>query len=154
NVGTLRERLERHRSDPACNSCHQRIDPLGFGLENYDAIGRWRTRGEQGEGLDTIGTMPSGETFNGPQELKKLLKNRQERILTTVVERMLSYALGRGIERYDRTTVRQIVKNLTADQYHAQTLIREVALSLPFRFKRNPTIAPATVAKDAPSPAK
>ncbi len=154
NVGTLRQRLERHRSDPNCNSCHQRIDPLGFGLENYDAIGRWRTRGDQGEGLDTIGTMPSGETFNGPQELKKLLKNRQERIITTLTERMLSYALGRGIERYDRTTVRQIVKNLAADQYHAQTLIREVALSLPFRFKRNPTIASATVAKDAPPPAK
>ena len=154
NIGTQRERLERHRSDPTCNSCHQRIDPLGFGLENYDAIGRWRTRGDQGEALDTIGTMPSGETFNGPQELKKLLKNRQDRIITTVVERMLSYALGRGIERHDRTTVRQIVKNLTADQYRAQTLISEIALSLPFRFKRNPTITPATVTKDPPPPAK
>jgi Protein of unknown function (DUF1592)/Protein of unknown function (DUF1588)/Protein of unknown function (DUF1585)/Protein of unknown function (DUF1587)/Protein of unknown function (DUF1595) len=154
NVGTLRQRLERHRADPTCNSCHQRIDPLGFGLENFDAIGRWRTRGDQGEGLDTIGTLPSGEMFNGPQELKKLLKNRQDRIMTTVVERMLSYALGRGIERHDRTTVRQIAKNIAADQFRAQTLIREIALSLPFRFKRNPTITPVTVAKDAPPPAK
>jgi Protein of unknown function (DUF1592)/Protein of unknown function (DUF1588)/Protein of unknown function (DUF1585)/Protein of unknown function (DUF1595)/Protein of unknown function (DUF1587)/Planctomycete cytochrome C len=143
NVGTLRQRLERHRADPNCNSCHQRIDPLGFGLENYDAIGRWRTRGDHGEGLDTVGTMPSGETFDGPKQLKALLKTRQERVMQTLIERMLTYALGRPIERFDRSTVRLIGKNLAADQYHAQTLIREVALSLPFRFKRNPTVAVA-----------
>ncbi|MBA3700574.1 MAG: DUF1592 domain-containing protein [Planctomycetes bacterium] len=157
NVGTLRERLERHRADPACSGCHQRIDPLGFGLENFDALGRWRTRGDQGETLDTIGTLPSGEKFDGPQQLKKLLKGRQDRIMQTVVERMLSYALGRGIERHDRSTVRLIVKNLAADQFHAQTLIREVALSLPFRYRRNPTIAPVaatTASTPAPTPAK
>lgn len=141
NVGTLRQRLERHRADPACNGCHQRIDPLGFGLENFDAIGRWRTRGEHGEGLDTVGTLPSGEQFDGPQQLKKLLKARQERIMQTIVERMLMYALGRGLERHDRSTVRLIAKNLAADQFQAQTLIREVALSLPFRYRRNPTVA-------------
>ena len=141
DLSTLRQRLERHRSDPACNGCHQRIDPLGFGLENYDAIGRWRKIGEHGEALDTVGTLPNGETFDGPQQLKKLLVARQDRIMQTVVERLLSYALSRGLERHDRATVRQITKNIAADGYRAQTLIREIALSLPFRYKRNPTIA-------------
>ena len=136
DVGTLRQRLERHRADPTCNSCHQRIDPLGFGLENFDAIGRWRTVGDLKEPLDTVGTMPSGEKFDGPQQLKKLLLQRKERIMTTVVERMLSYALGRPIERCDRSTVRLIVKNLGATDWKAQSLITEVALSLPFCFKR------------------
>jgi hypothetical protein len=156
NLGTLRQRLERHRSDPNCNGCHQRIDPLGFGLENFDALGRWRERGERGEALDTVGTMPSGEKFDGPKQLKKLLMQRRDRIMSTVVERMLSYALGRAIERSDRATVRDIVAHLAADHWRAQTLITEVALSLPFRFKRNPTIAPApaTVAKDKDKDAK
>jgi hypothetical protein len=151
NVGTLRQRLERHRTDPACNGCHQRIDPLGFGLENYDAIGRWRSRGDHGEQLDTVGTMPTGETFDGPAALKQLLKTRQERIMQTVVERMLTYALGRPIARYDRATVRQIVARLAADQYRAQSLIREVVLSLPFRFTRNPAEAPTAAATPKPS---
>jgi hypothetical protein len=141
DLTTLRQRLEQHRSDPACNGCHQRIDPLGFGLENYDAIGRWRSIGDHGETLDTVGTLPNGETFDGPQQLKKLLHNRQDRIMQTVVERMLSYALSRGLERHDRSTVRQITANLAADDYHVQTLIREITLSLPFRYKRNPTVA-------------
>jgi hypothetical protein len=138
---TLRQRLERHRADPSCSSCHQRIDPLGFGLENFDALGRWREHGDQGEALDTIGTLPSGETFSGPQELKKLLMRRKERIITTVCERMLSYALGRGIERFDRPTIRRMVKDLAADGYKAQTLIAAVVSSLPFRMRRNPTVA-------------
>ena len=138
---TLRQRLERHRMDPNCNGCHQRIDPLGFGLENFDALGRWREHGDQGEALDTVGTLPSGETFSGPQELKKLLLKRKERIITTVCERMLSYALGRGIERFDRPTIRRMVKDLAADGYKAQTLIAEVVTSLPFRMRRNPTVA-------------
>ena len=148
----LRHRLERHRADPACNGCHQRIDPLGFGLENFDALGRWRDHGDQGEQLETVGTLPSGETFNGPQELKKLLMKRKERIVTTVVERMLSYALGRGIERYDRPSVRRIVTALAADGYKARTMIAEIVASLPFRMKRNPTISPAAPATAATAP--
>jgi hypothetical protein len=152
NVGTLRQRLERHRTDPACNGCHQRIDPLGFGLENYDALGRWRTRGDHGEQLDTVGTMPTGETFDGPAALKKLLATRRDRITQTMVERMLTYALGRPIARHDRSTVRQITARLASDGYHAQTLIREVVLSLPFRSKRNPAVAVATPAKPPEGP--
>jgi mono/diheme cytochrome c family protein len=139
-VGTVRQRLEHHRSDPNCNGCHQRIDPLGFGLENYDALGRWRTRDEHGGALDTTGTMPGGETFSGPQQLKQLLKQRQDRIMTTLIERVLSYALGRSIERYDRATVRAISAKLAADGWRSQTLINEIVLSLPFRYKRNPTV--------------
>jgi hypothetical protein len=138
NVGPLRARLERHRDDPNCRSCHQRIDPLGFGLENFDQIGRWRTRGDVGEPLDTTGTMPDGARFDGPQQLKKLLKERQDRVIQTVVERMLVYALGRQLARHDRTTVRQITARLAANRYGAAQLIHEVALSLPFRYQRDP----------------
>ncbi len=149
NVGPLRLRLERHRDDPNCKSCHERIDPLGFGLENFDEIGRWRTRGDLGEALDTTGTMPSGESFDGPQQLKRLLHARRDRIMQTVIERMLVYALGRQIARYDRTTIRQIARTLSAEEFRAQTLIREVALSLPFRFSRTPNVMPAPTARVA-----
>jgi len=108
-------------------------------LENFDALGHWRDRSEQGEALDTLGTLPNGETFHGPQELKKILLQRTDRIITTIVERMLSYALGRGIERFDRPTVRHIVKTLAEDGNRVQTLVSELILSLPFRMKRNPT---------------
>jgi hypothetical protein len=136
-VGSLRQRLEQHRTDPNCNSCHQRIDPLGFGLENYDALGRWRERGDHGEDLDAVGTMPSGETFSGPQQLKQLLQKRSSRIMNTVAERMLSYALGRGIERYDRSTVRTLCATMAGKEWRAQELITEIVLSLPFCYKRN-----------------
>ncbi|MBA3937866.1 MAG: DUF1592 domain-containing protein [Planctomycetes bacterium] len=152
NVGTLRQRLERHRADPACASCHQRIDPLGFGLENFDALGRWRTQGDQGEALDAVGTLPNGETFSGPQQLKKLLMQHRERIMTTLVERLLAYALGRGPQRCDRPSVRLILTHLAADGWKARTLVTEIALSLPFRAKRNPLIKPA--APSAPLTAK
>jgi hypothetical protein len=152
NVGTLRERLERHRADPACANCHQRIDPLGFGLENFDALGRWRTQGDQGEALDTAGTLPNGETFSGPQQLKKLLMQHRDRIMTTLVERLLTYALGRPAQRGDRPSVRLVLAHLAADGWKARTLITEIALSLPFRAKRNPLVTPPAAA--APLTAK
>lgn len=136
---TLRQRMERHREDPACVGCHQRIDPLGLGLENFDALGRWRTRGDHGEPLDTLGTLPGGVRFDGPAELKAVLMARKERIMTTVVERMLSYALGRRLERHDRPTVRVIMQRLAADGWRARTLISEIVTSLPFRQRRAPT---------------
>jgi len=148
NLGTLRQRLERHRADPSCTGCHLRIDPLGFGLENFDALGAWRERGDGGVALDTVGTLPSGENFSGPKELKQVLMQRKERIITTVVERLLSYALGRHLERFDRPTVKRIQAALAADGYRAQTLVIEIANSLPFRFKRN---AVATEAKPVPA---
>jgi hypothetical protein len=139
--GSLRARLEHHRNDPNCISCHQRIDPLGFGLENYDLLGRWRDKDSSGLTLDTAGIMPSGESFSGPTELKNVLMSRQDRIINTVVERMLSYALGRNLERYDRSTVRLITTDLAKTEWPTQKLIEEIVLSLPFRFKRNPTVA-------------
>lgn len=134
---TLRQRLERHRADPSCTACHLRIDPLGFGLENFDALGRWRDSGDGGLALDTVGNLPSGETFSGPKELKLVLMQRKERVMTTVIERMLSYALGRNLERCDRPTVRRIQAALAKDGWRAQTLVVEIVQSLPFRFKRN-----------------
>ncbi len=149
-TGTIRQRLEHHRSDPNCSGCHQRIDPLGFGLENFDVLGRWRERDDQGSALDTTGTMPGGETFSGPQQLKQILFKRQDRIMTTVIERLLSFALGRGIERGDRSTVRAIHATLATNNWQAQTLINEIVLSLPFRYKRNPTTVAITPLSKTP----
>lgn len=135
---SLRQALEKHSANPACRSCHQRIDPLGFGLENFDATGAWRVRDEERRPLDTIGTLPTGERFSNPQELKAVLMKRKDQIVTTVVERMLSYALGRPIQRSDRPTVKEICTRLAADGYRARTLIREIVVSQPFRMRRNP----------------
>lgn len=147
NLGSLRQRLERHRADPNCTSCHVRIDPLGFGLENFDALGRWREQGEMGEALDVLGTLPGGQTFRGPQELKRVLMQRKEKVMTTVVERMLAFAVGRNLERSDRPVVRQILSRLAADGWKTRTLVSEVVTSLPFRYRRNAGWVPPSVSR-------
>ena len=102
---TLRQRFEQHRESPQCAACHDRIDPIGYGLENYDAIGRWRLTDENDRPLDTVGELPDGEHFNGPAELKDILLSRKETFARTVTERMLAFALGRlsGEKRYTNT---------------------------------------------------
>src|SRR5690606_1662627 len=111
--GTLRERMEQHRTNPICASCHQRMDPLGFALENYDGIGRWREK-EGGSKVDASGKLPGGETFNGPDELRKLLVARKDQFVECLAEKLLTYALGRGLEYYDQCAVDKIVKNVKA----------------------------------------
>ena len=133
---SFRERLELHRSKPECASCHARMDPLGFGLENFDPVGRWRTK--QGEKpIDAVGTLTTGETFSSPAELKKILAQRKDAFARALAERVLSYALGRGVEHYDHATIVAITKALANSGHKSQALLIEVAKSYPFRYRRN-----------------
>jgi hypothetical protein len=131
---TVRERLEEHRKDPVCASCHQTIDPLGFALENYDVLGRWRTE-EDGKAIDSRGEMPDGARFEGADGLKKLLVERKTAFLRHFASKMLGYALGRGLTLSDSCTVDRIVAQLEAEQYKSQALIRAIVLSVPFRYQ-------------------
>jgi hypothetical protein len=132
---SLREQIELHRADPGCASCHARMDPLGFGLENYDAIGRWRDA--DGElPVDSGGTLPSGEAFSNPEELKSLLLDHKDEFIHTLTERMLTYALGRGLERYDRPVVEAIAADVEAADYRFSQLVMGIVESLPFQMRR------------------
>jgi len=144
---TFRQRLEQHRQDPKCAGCHARMDPLGFGLENFSAIGGWRTD-VSGAPLDASGQMVTGEKFTGPAEMKRLLLDRKEEFTRNLTEKMLSYALGRGLESADWWPVRQIASRVAADGYHAQTLVIEIVRSFPFQYRRPG--APQTVASSTP----
>jgi hypothetical protein len=137
-VGTtasLRKQLETHRSNPVCASCHNRMDVLGFGLENYDAIGKWRTLDGKFP-IDVSGTFPNGKSFASPAEMRTLLKEDTPEFARTMTEKMLVYALGRGLQRYDRRTVQEITRKLEKNEYRFQTLIHEIANSLPFQARR------------------
>ena len=131
----LREQLEQHRANPTCASCHARMDPLGFGLENFDAIGAWRVRDGK-FAIDATGTLPDGRSFKGPRELKTILRADRDSFAEGLTEKLLTYALGRGLERYDRSTVKQITKQLAADDYRFSTLVLEIVKSLPFQMRR------------------
>jgi hypothetical protein len=131
---TLRQRLEIHRQDATCAACHDRLDPLGFGLENYDAIGRWRTE-EGGIPVDPRGTLPGGESFSGPQELKQVMLDRKQDFVRMLTRQMLSYALGRGLVESDFATVQNIVERLERNDYRTQQLILGIVESVPFRYQ-------------------
>ena len=133
---TFRQRLEQHRVQPDCAGCHKRMDPLGFGLENFDAIGRWRTKMAD-ELVDASGEMTTGEKFTGPAELKQLLLKRTDDFTRNISEKMLAYALGRGLEYYDTPIVKQISKSVQRDEYRTATLVTEIVKSLPFQYRRS-----------------
>ena len=135
---TLRQQLEIHRSDPQCSGCHTRMDVLGLGMENFDPIGRWRDReGKDGrKKIDPAGTLPSGESFAGPSDLKKILARRKEVFARNFTEKMFTYALGRRLERVDRREVRAVVAALGRADYRFSTLIEGVVTSYPFRFRQ------------------
>ncbi len=133
--GTLRQRLEQHREKAACAVCHERMDPLGFGLENYDAIGAWRTT-DSDSPIDAAGTLPGGRAFNGPRELKALLKARPAAFARCLTEKLLTYALGRGMEYDDHATQDDIVAALIADDYRFESLLRGIVHSDAFQKRR------------------
>ncbi|HWG42349.1 MAG TPA: DUF1592 domain-containing protein [Gemmataceae bacterium] len=133
--GSLRQRTEQHRANPNCATCHQRMDPLGFGFENFDAIGGWRTR-EGKHAIDSTGTLPSGQSFKGPSELRTILKKRQDAFARCLSEKLLTYALGRGVERYDRCAIDDIVKSAGKDNYKFSRLVIDIAKSDPFQKRR------------------
>jgi hypothetical protein len=132
---TLRERLERHRSDPRCFGCHVRMDALGLGLENFDAIGRWRDK-EGANRIDASGVLPGAESFNGPAELKKLLAKHKEEFVHNLVEKMFVYALGRRLERYDRREIKRVTEALAKDGWRFSAMITEIASCYPFRYRQ------------------
>jgi hypothetical protein len=133
--GSMRQQLEAHRQNAVCASCHARMDPLGFGLENYDAIGHWRTT-DGNFPIDTGGTLPGGKTFSTPAEMRAILSQDLPQFSRTLIEKMMTYALGRGIRDYDRRTVESIQQTLTADGDKFQTLIQQIVESLPFQSRR------------------
>ncbi len=133
---SVRARLEQHRGNPSCASCHAQMDPLGFALENFDAIGRWRTTDEGDQPIDAAGALPDGSHFDGPQQLRALLLSRKDDFVMTVIEKMLRYALGRGLEHYDRPAIRQIMRDAKADDYHWSSVILHIASSTPFQMRR------------------
>jgi mono/diheme cytochrome c family protein len=135
NTATLRQQLEKHRSNPTCAACHNRMDVLGFGLENYDAIGRWRAMDGKFP-IDVSGTFPNGKSFVSPAEMRELLKGELPDFARCLTGKMLTYALGRGLERYDRRTVNDISRKLEASGYQFQTIIYEITRSLPFQSRR------------------
>ncbi len=135
---SVRERMEAHRANPACAACHRVMDPLGFALENFDAIGRWRTLSEAGTPIDTAGELADGTPVDGPVSLRTALLKRPDSFVTTVTEKLLTYGLGRGVEYYDATAVRQIVRAAAADDYRWSALIAGIVRSVPFQMRRGP----------------
>jgi len=136
NAATLRERMERHRTDPTCAACHSKMDPLGFGLENFDAIGRYR-KAEGNLPIDASGTLPDGTSFDGPESMKQVLLAQRREIAKNLAEKMLTFALGRGVERHDRPAVEELVASMESKQYRIATLVEEICWSMPFRMRRS-----------------
>jgi mono/diheme cytochrome c family protein len=131
----LRLRMEKHRADPNCASCHKRMDPIGFGFENYDAIGAWRDQ-DQGKPVDSAAELPDGKKFNGPIELKRILKERKSEFVEGLVEKMLTFALGRGVEHYDGPAVKGIADAVTKKEYKFSALVVEILKSYPFLYRQ------------------
>jgi len=131
---TLRQRLEKHRSTPECASCHARMDPIGFGLQNFDAIGRWRTT-EAGEPVDSSGVLPDGTKFDGPQQLRDVLLRRKGEFLYNFSRKMLGYALGRSLNRFDECVIKDGVTAMEANNDKPGALIQTIVLSAPFQFR-------------------
>jgi hypothetical protein len=134
---TLREAMEVHRANTACAVCHRSMDPLGFALENYDGIGEWRTK-DGGSDVDASGKLPDGTQFEGPAGLKNVLvTTRRDEFISTVTERLLTYGLGRGVEYYDKPTLRAIMRQTEGNQYRLKDLIMGVVTSMPFQMRRS-----------------
>jgi hypothetical protein len=142
--------MEIHRTDPACAACHAALDPLGFGLENFDVLGNWRDEIE-GVAIDASGQLPDGASFNGPAELKSLLLQRKELFIRNLTAKMLGYALSRGLTHEEDCVVETIAAKLAEDDYKARTLVLEIVKSVPFRYKQghdpkaSVALAPKTV---------
>ena len=139
---SVRERLERHRANPVCASCHAPMDPLGFALENFDAIGLWRSAAETGRPVDASATMPSGQQFHGPAGLRSVLLDRGDAFAGTVTDKLLAYAVGRGLTYTDRPAVRQIVRDAAAEDYRWSSVVLGVVESAPFQWRRTRRVDP------------
>ena len=135
-LASVRERLEQHRENPVCASCHARMDPLGFALEHFDAIGKWRAAGVAGASIDATGVFPDGTEFDGLAGLKTVLLNEHEQFVQTVAEKLTTYALGRGVQHYDMPAVRRIIREAAPDDYTWSSLVLGIVRSTPFQMRR------------------
>ncbi len=133
---TLRQRTELHTTDPVCATCHRVLDPIGFGLENFDAIGRWREKNDAGLAIDSAGALPSGAPFSNPAELKRLLAEREADLARNLTERLMAYALGRRLEGYDEIVIDRLMARIAEDDYRVRTIITEVLTSYLFTHRR------------------
>jgi mono/diheme cytochrome c family protein len=133
---TMRQQMEQHRANPPCSGCHKLMDPIGFALENFDGVGQWRDT-EAGAPINPAGTLPDGTNIGGAADLREALLSRPEQLVHTVTEKMLIYALGRGLEYYDAATVRQIIRNTRNNDYRWSSLILGIVNSTPFQMRRS-----------------
>jgi hypothetical protein len=137
---SLREQLQIHRANPECASCHDKMDPLGFGMENFDVLGRWRET-DRGLPIDSKGTLPSGENFTGPAGLKRILMARKDDVMKHLVRKMLGYAYGRELNKFDDCVVKKTMEALPANNYRPSVLIEQIAMSFPFRHRFYPNFS-------------
>jgi len=134
---TMRQRMEQHRANPTCAACHRLMDPLGFALENFDGLGNWRVSTAPGSGpIDASGTTPDGTAFNGPAGLREVLMKKQDMFVENFTERLMTYALGRGVEEYDYAALRKISREAAADNQKWSSIIFGIVKSTPFRMRR------------------
>jgi len=133
-VLSLRERMEKHRANPVCAGCHRAMDPIGFAMENFDGVGRWRAKEDQ-QAIDATGTLFTGATIDGINGLRREIAARPEVFVGVLTERMLTYGLGRGLEHYDMPAVRKIVQNARATNYRFSSIVLGVTRSVPFQMK-------------------
>jgi hypothetical protein len=138
---TMREQMEEHRANPACAACHKLMDPLGFALENFDAIGAWRTNDARSP-IDPSSQLADGTKVDGPVALRQALLRRPEAFVGTMTEKLLTYALGRGLEYYDRPAVRAIVSSAGRDRYRFSSLVMGIVTSVPFQMRTKPAAEP------------
>ena len=132
---TMRERMEQHRANPACATCHRMMDPPGFALEHFDAIGRWRSADEYGVAVDAAGQLADGTRVNGPAALRRAVLAHETSFVRTVIEKLLTYAVGRSIQAFDQPAVRQIVRTAKEDDYRWSSIILGIASSTPFQMR-------------------
>jgi hypothetical protein len=137
---TLRQQMEAHRANPACAGCHKMMDPIGFAMENFDGIGKWRTE-DAGQKVNAAGQLTDGTKINGVVDLRNALLHYSPQFARTVTEKLLTYALGRGVEYQDMPTVRTIVHHTERDNYRFSALIDEIVRSEPFQMNRKPEAA-------------
>jgi len=133
---TMRQAMVAHRANPVCASCHARMDPIGFAMDNFDAVGRWRDS-EAGQSIDGSGVLPDGTKFNGVAELKKALLKHPEEFIDTVAEKLLMYGLSRNVQYYDQPAARAIVRQAAASNYSFASLVLGVVKSAPFQMRKS-----------------
>jgi hypothetical protein len=141
----MREAMAQHRTNPVCATCHARMDPIGFALDNFDAVGRWRTVDESGTPIDGSGVFPDGAKFEGVAGLRQRLLSRPEQFVSTLTENLLTYSLGRSLAYYDAPAVRAIVREAARADYRFSSLVIGIVKSMPFQMRR--TQEPSSPAK-------